>query len=243
MPRRATNTLGRWTTFLILTVVLPTLAEAADSVALKAGPIIEGEITVENEQIIKIRVKNGRVMQFPRAVIEAVTYGPNSTAPSQVQQREDDSKADLKEAQETVKRIRKRRRRRRKPKEEGKIEETGQVAAQGIMADGTLIIPPQGTPEEDKWIEELRNGKNKIVACRTLAELQSLIALPDLINALDADGPILRREANTALMKITHQNFRFVYDQRSRSTRVEAIKRWRKWYEEASGKKVPWSRM
>ena len=215
-----------------------TAAVAVDSLTLPSGLVLEGDISVENEHVVKIRV-NGRMMQFPRSSIASIEYGPDSTAPSQVQKREEDSKEDLKEAQQKVKAIKIRRKAEKRKK---KKKEPVQAAAVMTVfaADGTLIIPDQPSEEEKKWLDVLESGKDKIGACRNLARLQSTYAIPSLIRALDDDGPYLRNAAGEALRNITQQNFGFKGTQRKRSIRGEAIKRWQRWYEKASGRKVSW---
>lgn len=241
--RMLTRTATRWTALaaaVFTLLVAPAAGHATDAVTLTSGLIIEGNITVENDRVIKMRVE-GRTVQFPQAAIKSIEYGPESTAPSQVQEREESTKADLEQAQEKVKAIKVKRRRRKKKKDKPEEEEVV-ILQQGVMADGTLIVPLQGTPEEEKWIAELRTGKNKMGACRELAKLESVFAVPDLINALDG-AVYVRREANKALIQITHQDHGFKFDHRNRSVRVESIKRWRKWYKKASGKRVPWKRL
>lgn len=222
---------------VVLATIGPRAATATDTLTLTSGLKIEGDITVEDEQVVKIRVR-GRVMQFPRASISDVEYGPDSTAPSQIQQRETESAEDLKEAQARVKKIKIKKKKKEKKKEEPEEEVAGPTG--GISEDGTLTVPLTPTPKEEELIKELRKGKGQMQAAKELGELKSVYAIPHLIRALDSDSPYVRREAVASLRKITYQNFGFVHDQRSRSERVKVIKQWQNWYEKASGQKVAW---
>lgn len=214
---------------------LARVAHALDTITLTSGLIMEGDIIAEEDTQIKLRVK-GRVMTFPRDSIESIEYGPDSTAPSQVKERKEQTEEELEETQKKVKAIKVKAR----PPEKKKKKEDEVLPAAAVDANASLVVPDEPTEEEKALITQLREGPDKRGAARELGQRRALVAIPALIRALDDDSPYTRGEAMKALRDMTGKNFGFNPTQRNRSIRLEAIKRWQDWYEDTTGKRVPW---
>lgn len=232
-------------TILSITVILVSFflfghSAAADSITLKNGQVYEGKITAEEEGRIQVKLKgSGARLWFSRdQVREYKKSNPDKSEEKDADgtNPEDTSASpedDVARAQALLDKIRAER-----PeisKSNGGTKKSAKAEEPEKKDSGPKVELPTYTDEEiDALIKQLRTAPSiydRRNACIELGNAEAVQAIPDLIHVLEDETPMMRKEANNALKKITGEDFGFNPVAKG-NVRLWAIERWQKWYKE-----------
>ena len=225
---------------LFFVLIAFTGSAAADSVTLNSGQNYEGEITVEEEGRIQIKLENSGVrLWFSRDQIldfeKTNPEKPGGEEKAETDQGDDSPPLDddVARAQELLKKMRAEQP--DVPKLNGKNKKPAKTNKKPKNKNSKPKVELVTYTDEDieALIEQLRNAKSiydRRSACIELGKAEAVQAIPHLIHLLkDKESPMMRKVANESLIKITKEDFGYNPIAKG-NVRADAIKRWEKWY-------------
>jgi len=218
----------------VLVVFIAPAIVNADIIALKDGHTHTGVVTAEEEQRVQIKLDGSGVrIWLSRDQISSIEKSaPEDEGKSyDIPSAESDvpENDEIARARELLKKIREQpgdSKKKKKKKSANPVKNAGTEPAAVVATSAATDA------EIQKAIGVLRNGQiyDRLHACEKLAKLEAQEAIPDLIHTLDDESYTIRNAANNALIKITGQDFKYDPKHR-RSTRLEFVKMWQKWYD------------
>lgn len=223
-----------FTSVLFLTCIfLFQFSASSDTIKLKSGQVHEGEITAEDGDRVQLKLEGSNVrLWFPREQIESVE---RTTPRKKTDERKRDAgKGSDAHLDDDVTRARELLEKMRQEEKRGsdKLPSRSPGYDQAATPTESATTTSVNASEIDELIQQLREGDiyKQLEACRKAKALGATEVIPDLIHLLDDEKFLLRREANDSLMAITGEDFAY-NPKAARSVRMEAIKRWKVWYE------------